>query len=373
MITGAGRSAVAVVSLIGPAATPIMGKCFVPATDGEFQSDQIRYGTWWGISDREDGVGEAVVVTAADPHDFEIHCHGGRAATMRIMSDLIGAGVTEIDAPQYTMARAASPIIAEATEVLTRCLTQRTAAIAMTQVRGGLHDWAVRAITRLTSDGSGGVANEMSILKKEAAAIEKAAAVTTRLDQPFRVVLVGPPNVGKSSLVNAIVGYDRSIALDIPGTTRDVLHAETVIDGLPIQISDTAGIRESDEAIEREGITRAREAARQADLVIRVCQPGQPSFDDVTATQMIDVTNKADLLTPHQLATLTTLGTVAISGDGIDELMNLIALKLSDVMPPADQPASINRRQADLVALVAGSEDATIMRTHLRNLVTGAR
>ena len=96
-----------------------------------------------------------------------------------------------------------------------------------------------------------------------------------RLAEPFRVVLTGPPNVGKSSLLNALVGFDRSITLDMAGTTRDVLHANTVIAGLPIQFSDTAGIRDhaAVETIEREGIRQAQLAAGNADLLLLVCEP----------------------------------------------------------------------------------------------------
>ncbi|MGB7324130.1 MAG: GTPase [Rubripirellula sp.] len=368
LITGVGRSAVAVVALQGPDAAAIIGRCFVPATRGDYCPGQIRYGVWRGLP-RGDAVdqtpGESVVVTPIVATNFEIHCHGGRAATMRVLADLATAGATEISSSQYSQQASPSRVIAEATEVLARCVTARTAAIAMAAMRGVLCDWASNAMERLNAPST----DSFDDVKQQAAAIHRFAAVTTRLDQPFRVVLVGPPNVGKSSLLNAIVGYDRSITMDIAGTTRDVLHAETVIDGLPIRISDTAGIRVSNEPIEREGITRARAAAGQADLVIRVSEPGLPTSDEVTATALIDVLNKADRLSEAERSVSKKLCTIATTGEGVGELMRQISGSLAGVMPPVDQPVAINDRQAKCVAAIAEATDASLAIELLERLI----
>ena len=180
-------------------------------------------------------------------------------------------------------------------------------------------------------------------------------------------MLLGPPNVGKSSLLNAIVGFDRSITLDVAGTTRDVLLADTVIDGLPLRFSDTAGIRESHEPIEQQGIARARTAASDADLLLLVSEPtaegglrSLPDMDRVRHNQIpsIQVLNKLDRAPDPKsyLKTGTTAGreavdvaTNALTGDGIGELMSQIAATLGAQLPHSSSPVLLNQRQAILV------------------------
>ncbi len=265
VITGAGRSAIAVISLRGVKADEIVAECFESATKSRYLPSQIRYGLWTGQT-KDRSAGESVVVTPISENHFEIHCHGGSAATTRIIEDLCVCGAMLIESEDPTFAD--NLLMHEAQRVLAECLTARTAAIAMDQVRGAMSDWATNQLSAIEKDPA---AVENS--RREAGELLRFAELGTRLGQHYRVVLAGPPNVGKSSLLNAIVGYDRSITFDAAGTTRDVLHADTVINGLPIRLSDTAGIRESDEPLERQGVARAQIAADQADLVIAVCEP----------------------------------------------------------------------------------------------------
>ncbi len=173
----------------------------------------------------------------------------------------------------------------------------------------------------------------------------------------INIALIGEPNVGKSSLLNALSGVDRAIVTDVPGTTRDLVHADLIIDGLPVQVVDTAGLRETDDHVELEGVKRAREQASRADLVLIV-------MDDRTAVdaercpllaelqrppvgliprRMLRVLNKADLSggTPgvvepvgkredHQgektpaVSEIAELRLSALQGTGVDALKDLI-------------------------------------------------
>ena len=175
------------------------------------------------------------------------------------------------------------------------------------------------------------------------------------------IALIGEPNVGKSSLLNALSGVDRAIVTDVPGTTRDLVHADLIIDGLPIQVVDTAGLRETEDHVELEGVKRAREQASRADLVLIV-------MDDRTAVdaahcpllaelqrppvglsprRMLRVLNKADLSgsppglvtadgnskddssrTASTVSQIAELRLSALHGTGVDALKDLIKTRV---------------------------------------------
>lgn len=364
-LTGSGRSAIAVLMLHGEGAESIIQCCFKAANHVPFEQGQIRYGLWIGTKSQAGGntgtpaqsteqPAESVVITPLADHTFEIHCHGGPAAIARIESDLRACSAScDSDAEGWKPSEHAL-LIREAEAVLLKCDTLRTAGIAMDQVRGALLAWARHWQTSVNS------ANVPEFLA-ELDPLLNAAAITTRLTEPFRVVLTGPPNVGKSSLLNALVGFDRSITLDMAGTTRDVLHASTVIAGLPIQFSDTAGIRDHEavETIEQEGIRQAQLAAGNADLLLLVCEPlpaGGYSKIALTSPEIpqLRVLNKIDLKVqvppnPDHLVDQFDACTNAITGEGLAELMVTIGSRLGQNLPDAGKPALLNERQWKII------------------------
>jgi tRNA modification GTPase len=163
------------------------------------------------------------------------------------------------------------------------------------------------------------------------------------------VALVGAPNVGKSSLLNRLAGQDRAIVSDLPGTTRDLIHANLSVDGLPIQIVDTAGLRRSIDPVEQEGVRRARDQAGRADLVLlleddRDGPEAQNAADGVSlleelrtagveASRLVRVRNKVDLsgraAGDCSLAgsEIVTVRVSAVTGSGIDALVSIIKKK----------------------------------------------
>lgn len=365
VITGSGRSAIAVIGLRGSEAAAIVSQCFEGATKGPFSPHEIRYGAWRGTPGQP-APAESVVVTQLDHDRLEIHCHGGRAAVARILDDLASLGAEPISSDRWSR-NSESLLIHEAKQVLARCLTARTAAIAIDQARGALARWASDLLARIEGDRAA-----FESAGRKAREILAWADFTTRLAEPFRVVLVGRPNVGKSSLLNAIVGFDRSITFDAAGTTRDVLHADTIIDGLPIRLSDTAGIRSSDQAIEKAGIARAQIAASEADLVVHIRQPDQArepleSALDRSPKRTISVLNKVDLAAATESRDPAELVTIAVTGQGVAELMAAIADALGH-WPPPGAPAAVNDRQAGLLAEIAEAAAEEVVTAKLREL-----
>ncbi len=179
------------------------------------------------------------------------------------------------------------------------------------------------------------------------------------------VALVGAPNVGKSSLLNRLSGQDRAIVTDIPGTTRDLIHADLTLDGLPIRIVDTAGLRDTADPVEQEGVRRAYREAARADLVLLIedhrtpAPEAAPSLTDleragVALTRVIRVRNKSDLGdTGPELpadAGVLSVRVSALTGAGIDELTREIESKVGF----AAEAGSFTARRRHIVALQDG-------------------
>lgn len=173
----------------------------------------------------------------------------------------------------------------------------------------------------------------------------------SHLTRPWEVVLAGRPNVGKSSLINALVGFERSIVFDEPGTTRDVVTADTVLDGWAIRLSDTAGQRDSAKDLEAAGIARAREAFATADsrlLLIDVSQP--PHEDDWQLLSewpdAIVVAHKVDLPDAWGEALPTkAIRVSSLQGTGLSELSSVIVTQLVPKLPPDEAVIPLTDRQ----------------------------
>lgn len=165
----------------------------------------------------------------------------------------------------------------------------------------------------------------------------------------FNIAIVGPVNAGKSSLFNRLVGSGRAIVSDIPGTTRDVVSADIDMDGYLVRISDTAGLRETNDEIEKIGIARANAEIQNADLVLNV----QSANSKVQLKDnWINIVNKSDLLdedcTLH-FANCTLVS--ALTGDGIDNLLKLIKEKMHAMLDGAESDIAVNERaKAHLIA-----------------------
>ncbi len=174
------------------------------------------------------------------------------------------------------------------------------------------------------------------------------APLGERLFEGAIVAIIGAPNVGKSSLLNALAGRDRAIVSDIPGTTRDVLEIDFEVHGIPVRLADTAGLRISDDAIEQEGVRRAKAAAEQADAIIYVADASRPDTWDTSRNANIFLMNKIDLVDtvfpPHFLP-------VSIKQEtGLEQLSDVLANQLGD-MGLADEGLLVTRERHRTILL----------------------
>ena len=170
------------------------------------------------------------------------------------------------------------------------------------------------------------------------------------------VVIAGAPNVGKSSLLNRLAAEDRAIVTPTPGTTRDAVEAQIEVQGIPIRLTDTAGLRDTSDDVETIGIARAREAIARADLVLAVTDASAPErrSDDLPPANTIHIVNKVDLTDGRAGAAGNTIRTSALTGAGIDDVKRRIA----EVAGIAPAEGAYLARRRHLQALETAQERA---------------
>ena len=269
VLTPPGRGAVATLVVFGPLALDTIERLFVPAARtplSQFPFNRVIYGHWLAsqttpaTTSQETANTETLLVVRRDEQWLEVHCHGGSAAVGRILRSLAAEHCPRVSPASWLRRHAHGRLASEARLAIAEASTARVAAILLDQLQGSLSR-AVDAIVQHLA------AEEQHDAEHQLAELLRWGPLGRRLVSPWRIALVGETNVGKSSLINAILGYARALVQDTPGTTRDVLTDLTAIDGWPVELADTAGMRATESAIEREGVRRARERATTADLV----------------------------------------------------------------------------------------------------------
>lgn len=344
ILTPPGRGAVATIGLYGDAATSMVDR-FFQAVAGRpldrFAIDRIVFGQW----PHDTTTGEEVVLTRRSKKYIEIHCHGGDAAAAAIVRSLVGSGCHQIAQNEWARQKEQDRLATDAKLALARSRTQRTASILLDQWKGALSR-CVRQICRFIDRHE----HEDAMAALRSLLVHKSLGL--HLIEPWQVVLAGRANVGKSSLINAILGYQRSIVFDQPGTTRDLVTAATIIDGWPIELSDTAGLRISSDTIESAGVSIAEQMLRSADAIVLVLDQTSPWSDqDEQLVQRwpeaIVVMNKSDLPAAASANRIAAIDTSAKSGHGIKMLIRAISDHLVPVPPASGAPIPFTTAQVE--------------------------
>lgn len=337
-LTSSAPAAIAVIEVRGERALELVQNHWAPHQGtSDLVLDRIRYGTFRATPSDPSSIGESIVAVRRGPDRIELHCHGGQVAAFSILRALIEAGAQEITRHAWIEREVPGRTAAEATEDVLKATTVRTASILMDQVRGAL-DSAWSCIDQHEQKG------EWTEVRDIANRLLQWADVGLHLVHPWRIVLCGPPNVGKSSLLNRLLGYSRAVVHAEAGTTRDLLAESTSFDGWPVTLIDSAGVRASEQDIESQGIERARRAIETADRLLLLVDPDQGWTEEhqviwqSQAGKCLLVQTKSDKETATALLRnlpSTAWSVSAVRGVGIEALMEAISQSLVPVPPPS--------------------------------------
>ncbi len=274
-LTAPGSAAIAVLALHGPDAWTLIRPFF--RSKRPLPESPITGKIWVGFFGEANSHGDEIILACPPSGWIELHCHGGVTVVRWLLNFLTEKGFTHVEPSELPLA---NHLNAQAWRMLGKAKTKRTAGILLDQSTGNVSESSSEEIASFQN-------------------------VADHLIEPFTVALVGRPNVGKSSLLNALAGYQRSIVAPIPGTTRDLVSLTLALDGWPVTLTDTAGLRDSSDTLEALGIEKSRQAIQASDLVLYLIEPDDlPHFDldkvqatlGIATEKLLVVLNKEDLL-----------------------------------------------------------------------------
>lgn len=356
LLTPPGRGAVATVRVEGLDCVATADRFFTARSGiklAETPSDRPVVGHFHSATSP---AAEEVVVCRRGGGAVEIHGHGGTASVARILGAFQESGYKILSWDEWTNQNSPSPIRAEAYRDLARAQTELTASLLLDQYHGALES----ELDRIEQ------CDDPAEKRRRLETLQDRATWGIHLARPWQVVLAGSPNVGKSSLMNRLLGYYRAITDATPGTTRDVLRASTVFGGWPVELIDTAGLREGEHPVEQLGVERALAQLQSADLVLLLLDATRPPNDEELRLLgrheknrsscrplFLPVRSKSDLVESRDAwgpfaetpLGIEAIDTSAASGEGIDRLIERIESRLFPRLPEPGAAIPWTQRQ----------------------------
>lgn len=361
--TAAGQGAIAVIRMSGSGCMNILEQC----TPASFASHlQPRRAALTHILDANGAVIDQVLVTHfpapasyTGEDTVELSCHGGMLVTDRLLKRLYRCGASPAEPGEFTkraflngrmdltQAEAVMDVISAGSDLALKA--------AQTQLQGSigsrveeLKDGLIHVLAHIEAyidfpdedispDTSAALLARLHKMEEQLSGLLKTADGGRLLREGIRTAIVGQPNVGKSSLLNTLLGYERAIVSSIAGTTRDTVEESIQIAGLALRLIDTAGVRESSDAIEQAGITRTNRALETADLILEVADASLPRttpfLGENHAAPRLLILNKCDLTIHPDWKTANGIHFSCSTGEGKKELEEAIVRTFASKMP----------------------------------------
>ena len=345
------NSGIGIIRISGDEALDIIEKVFKPKKKDKKIKDVKTYTAHYGhVYDESTLLDECIVLVMKGPHSYtaedvvEINCHGGVVVMKKVLEAVFKAGATPAEPGEFTKRAFLNGRIdlseAEAVMDLIQSKNEFAMSTSLKQLEGALGKkiTEIRKQIIYSVDGfSDELKDQVEVIINQLNAFLENADNGRILKEGIQTVIVGKPNAGKSSVLNVLLGEERAIVTDIAGTTRDTLEESIQIKGIPLNIIDTAGIRDTNDLIEKIGVDKAKDLLTKADLVLYVVDTSDPLTKDdeeimelIEDKQTIVLLNKADLDQVVKVSDLKEKGfeqIVQISAKeqtGIEELYQLI-------------------------------------------------
>ncbi len=381
------QGSIGVVRLSGPKSLAIAKTIFDAPGSQTWESHRILYGHV-RHPDTKMAIDEALLLLMLAPRSYtkedvvEFQCHGGIMPVQQVLQLCLQQGARLAQPGEFSLRAFLNGRLdltqAESISELVGAQSPQAAAIALAGLQGKLAE-PIRDLRNTCLDilaevearidfeddlpplDENLIRQQLRDLYQQLENILNTAQRGELLRTGLKVAIVGQPNVGKSSLLNAWSRTDRAIVTDLPGTTRDVVESQLVVEGIPIQVLDTAGIRETADQVEQIGVERSRKAAQQADLVLLTVdahqgwtEADQLIYDQVKDRPLILVINKTDLaradLVKYPPEISNVVLTAAADNQGIEALETAIVNQVNQTnLSPQNLDFAINQRQAAIL------------------------